>query len=246
MSPRVLPELEAIAPGLVIFDKDGTLIHFHAMWGTWAETLAQRLESQGLPSARVRLLQAFGVDPRTGRISARGPLATRSMSDLFEIACRVLADYGLSPEAARAYVTRVWHVPDPLATARPLADLGKLFRTLRESGFAIAIATTDDRGPTEALLDAWDLREHVVALACGDDGLPLKPAPDMVRHLCDITGIPPERTVVVGDTPADMAMGQAAGVKLLIGVLSGVGTAAELATYGAVVLPAITALVERS
>ena len=29
---------------LVIFDKDGTLIDFHAMWGGWAETLAERLE----------------------------------------------------------------------------------------------------------------------------------------------------------------------------------------------------------
>jgi phosphoglycolate phosphatase-like HAD superfamily hydrolase len=29
---------------LVIFDKDGTLIEFHAMWSGWAATLADDLE----------------------------------------------------------------------------------------------------------------------------------------------------------------------------------------------------------
>src|SRR5262245_4539946 len=30
--------------GLIIFDKDGTLIDFHAMWAAWLIDLAQRLE----------------------------------------------------------------------------------------------------------------------------------------------------------------------------------------------------------
>ena len=30
---------------LIVFDKDGTLIDFDAMWGAWAEDLAERLEA---------------------------------------------------------------------------------------------------------------------------------------------------------------------------------------------------------
>ena len=31
-------------PGLVIFDKDGTLVCFHTMWSPWATSLAARMK----------------------------------------------------------------------------------------------------------------------------------------------------------------------------------------------------------
>ena len=45
----------AFNPRLVIFDKDGTLIHFDAMWGGWVTELARRLEAETrfLPRNRV-------------------------------------------------------------------------------------------------------------------------------------------------------------------------------------------------
>ena len=50
----------------------------------------------------------------------------------------------------------------------------------------------------------------------------------MVVHLCATLGVEPDRTAVVGDSPADLGMGRAAGVARCYGVLTGIGTRAEL------------------
>ena len=115
-----------------------------------------------------------------------------------------------------------------MALAKPLADLPDLFDRLVASGRQIAVATTDDRAPTEATLRALDIRGQVSALACGDDGIGLKPDPAMVLAVCAALRTEPSRTAIVGDTPADLAMGRAAGLGRVIGVLSGVGLRPDL------------------
>ena len=55
-----------------------------------------------------------------------------------------------------------------------------------------------------------------------------KPAPDPVLHICRALGLSPARTAVVGDSPADIAMGRAAGAALVVGVRTGMGTDADL------------------
>jgi phosphoglycolate phosphatase len=57
----------------------------------------------------------------------------------------------------------------------------------------------------------------------------MKPAPDPVFAMCQALGTEPSHVAVVGDSPADVAMARAAGAGLVVGVLSGVGTAADLA-----------------
>ena len=63
----------------------------------------------------------------------------------------------LANEAARRAVETAWFMPDPVGTAVPTADLGPLFEALVATGRRIAVATTDDRAPTEATLRALDL-----------------------------------------------------------------------------------------
>jgi phosphoglycolate phosphatase len=79
-------------------------------------------------------------------------------------------------------------------------------------------------------------------LACADDGFPNKPAPDPVLRICERLGVEPARTAVVGDSPADLRMGRAAGAGRVIAVLTGVGDQATLAPLCDVVLPSIEAL----
>jgi HAD superfamily hydrolase (TIGR01509 family) len=228
-TPALHPALAAFGPKLVIFDKDGTLIDFHAMWGAWATELAHRLEmATGLALAD-RLFRAIDFDPVTGQIASAGHLALTPAAGLKKVTLNILQAAGLTAQAAETALTAAWHAPDPVALARPLANLPALFNALRARNAKIAVATSDDRAPTQKQLSALAIAPLVDSLVCADDNIPIKPASDMILTVCRRLEISPAHTVMVGDNPDDLRMGRAAGAGLNIGVLSGVGAAAELA-----------------
>ena len=227
---------------LLIFDKDGTLIEFHLMWGAWVDALAERLEATAAPALRDGLYELLGVDPVTGLVHAHGMLAATPMSRIREAVEALVDSAGAGPAIARSAVEDAWHAPDPVALAQPVTDLPALLRRLRERVATFAVATSDDRQPTERTLAALRVDGEFAALACADDGIRTKPAPDPVLHLCARLGIAAERAAVVGDSPADMLMGRAAGVARVIGVLTGVGDRASLEPLGDLVLGSIAEL----
>ena len=232
---------------LVVFDKDGTLIDFDAMWGGWAIDIGRRLDAAtGRPVAG-DVFAAIGFDPTTNRVLPGGPLAVSTMAGIADTIAAVVRRWCPSVAAARRAVETAWFEPDPVALAKPLADLPDLFARLVGSGRQIAVATTDDRAPTEATLRGLGVRDKVSALACGDDGIGLKPDPAVVLAVCAALQTQPSRTAIVGDTPADLAMGRAAGLGRVIGVLSGVGIRADLEPLADVVLASVGELIaERS
>jgi phosphoglycolate phosphatase len=237
-----IPALDKLSPRLIIFDKGGTLIDFRGMWSAWIRELARRLESiAGLPMAGP-LFHAMGFDPGSGRIDPAGRLATGTMADLRALTVGLLREAGLPCQASDAAVETAWFAPDPVGEVRPLADLPGLFTGLRARGIKIAVATMDDRAPTEATFAALGVESFVDALVCGDDGLPPKPAPDMVWAVCQATGVEPAQAVVVGDSVTDMEMGRAAGAGLVIGVLSGVAPEDVLASHANVLLESVAEL----
>jgi phosphoglycolate phosphatase-like HAD superfamily hydrolase len=224
---------------LLIFDKDGTLIEFHLMWGGWVDLLATRLEAASGLELREGLYALLGVDLETGVVHAHGLLAATPMSRIRDAVAAFVADAGAGADQAEVAVDQAWDAPDPVALARPVTDLGALFAKLRPSVGLFAIATSDDREPTVRTLEALGIAGEFADLSCADDGIPNKPAPDPVLRLCERLGVPPDRTAVVGDSPADLRMGRAAGVARTIGVLTGVGDLATLEPLADVVLPSI-------
>jgi len=216
---------------LVIFDKDGTIIEFGSMWSGWAVAIADALLVAVGRSVDGPLFEMLGYDAATGVVRPGGGLAATPMARLRERTHEVLVHEGISDEDAERVLAATWHAPDPVGLARPLADLPAVFARLRGSGRCVAIATSDDREPTERTLAAFGLTGSIDAIACADDGIPVKPAPDMVLSLCADTGVAPARTAVVGDSAADLLMARAAGAGLAIGVLTGVGGRADLAPH---------------
>jgi phosphoglycolate phosphatase len=151
----------------------------------------------------------------------------------------VLLAMGVGDVEADGALDEAWHTPDPVALARPLSDLPALFDRLRADGRRIAVATTDDRDPTERTLAALGIADRIDATVCADDGIAVKPAPDMVLHLCATLGVAPARTAVIGDTAADLRMGRAAGAGLVVGVMTGVGERADLGPLADVVIGSV-------
>jgi phosphoglycolate phosphatase-like HAD superfamily hydrolase len=227
---------------LVVFDKDGTIIEFGAMWSGWAVTLADGLRAATGRSVDGPLYAMLGYDPATRAVAPGGGLAATPMARLRDRTREVLIGEGLPPDAADDALAAVWHAPDPVGLAHPLTDLQALFGQLHGAGRRVGIATSDDRAPTERTLAALGLTAGFDGLVCADDGVRVKPAPDMVDHLCSLLGVAPGRTAVVGDSPADLQMARAAGAGLVIGVLTGVGDRHDLAPLADLVIDSVEAL----
>jgi phosphoglycolate phosphatase len=227
---------------LLIFDKDGTLIEFHLMWGGWVDELARRLEASTSLPLRDRLYALLGVDQASGLVQAHGLMAATPMRRIREVVESFVAEAGADPAAAGEAVALAWHAPDPVALAQPVTDLLSLLGRLRRRVPTFAVATSDDRDPTERTLAALGIADEMAALSCADDGRPNKPAPDPVLYLCSTLGVEPARTAVIGDAPPDLRMARAAGAGRAIGVLSGVGDRATLEPLADVVLDSIADL----
>src|SRR6476619_5454896 len=105
---HIPPSIQAI-----VFDKDGTLIDFNAMWGDWITTLARHLEAAAYVSIAPQLFQAVGFDPTTGVVAPAGPLAVATMAEIRDLAAEVLCTAGLSPTSAAIAIQAGWYIPDP-------------------------------------------------------------------------------------------------------------------------------------
>jgi phosphoglycolate phosphatase-like HAD superfamily hydrolase len=227
---------------LVVLDKDGTIIDFGPMWSGWAEALAASLAAVTGRAIEAPLFEMLGYDPVERIVRPGGGLAATPMARLRERTADVLVAGGLSDAEAERALEASWHAPDPVGLAHPLADLPALFDRLHTGGRRVAVATSDDRAPTQRTLDALGVTAAIDALVCADDGVAVKPAPDMVLALCATLRVEPGRTAVVGDSPADLRMARAAGAGLVIGVLTGVGRSADLAPLADAVLDSVAAL----
>lgn len=234
------PALDEI--DLVVFDKDGTLISFEAMWGGWARQLGERLEIATRRPVAGDVWATIGFDPVAGRIQPNGPLAVATMAGIEERIAAVLRRWCPSVAAARRILADAWFEPDPVELAVPLADLPALFGVLRGASRRIAVATTDDRRPTEATLEALGVAALIDDVLCGDDDGPTKPDPAALAAVADRLGAAIGRTAMIGDTPADLRMARAAGARA-IGVASGVAPAADLAAEADVTLDSVSVLV---
>merc|ERR1712141_35696 len=108
-------------------------------------------------------------------------------------------------------------------------NLRALFVRLKERDIKIAICTSDSREGTVEFLERMGLQSMVDIIVCGDDEVSKsKPDPHNAEYICSQLGVKCSEAIMVGDTPADTIMGQAANLGLTIGVLTGVGDNQDL------------------
>lgn len=228
---------------LVAFDKDGTLIDFETMWGRWVVAWVERLATTGAgETLRQDLYVAFGYDLQRRRTIPQSPLAIASTGQLQTIAAAVLYRHGLPWTEAHDRALATYPSAADLSLAdlvRPTGDVRGLLSRLQAAGVRVAVVTTDQRAETEETLQLMDIAPLVDVMVCGDDGLAIKPAPDMLLAACERLQIAPLRTAVVGDTLGDLMMAQRAGAGCKAAVLTGAGDPATLQQYADVVLPSI-------
>jgi phosphoglycolate phosphatase-like HAD superfamily hydrolase len=230
---------------LIAFDKDGTLIDFHHLWGRkaqlWVTWLQQRVD--GPASLGTTLYRSLGYNPETGRVISDGPLAVASMGKLYTIAAAVLYQQGFGWHEAEQIVAEsvaasVGTLPTP-DLVRPIGDVTGTISRLAAAGVRLAVITSDDRAATQTTLLTLGVADKIDVLVCGDDAVPNKPAPDALWHAGRQLNVDPTRMMMVGDTASDMLCGLNAGVGCRLGILSGAGDEATLAGCADITLASI-------
>jgi len=218
----------------VLFDKDGTLIDFHATWvpatvDTAATMASLAHPADGTAAARerlvARLVGMIGYDPVTRQLDPESLLARGSLGEIAALWAREPALDGMQDAIQRIGME---FRDRAVGSASPLCELVPLFGRLRKRGLRLGVATMDttlSARLTFANLGCAHLLDFVTGF---DGGHGEKPGPGMVHGFCAAMGIAPSEVVVVGDTQHDLEMAKAAGAGLAVGVLSGVAGHAHL------------------
>jgi len=210
-------------PGLVIFDKDGTLVCFHAMWTPWCKGLASRMKQETERDLADTLYDVLGYDHAQDKVKI-GALAENTHPQIRTKIEEMLVSMKFEPKHAKEVVDNTWRDTPENMDIKLTANLSVLFQRLKNEGIKIAICTSDSKEGTNEFLEKMKLEPYVDMIMCGDDpnGKP-KPNPHNALYICEKMGVEPSQTIMVGDTPADTLMGQQAALGLTVGVLTGVG-----------------------
>ncbi len=110
---------------------------------------------------------------------------------------------------------------------RLFPNVVETLQTLKERGTTLAIVTSRSRGTLQEIMEEHGIQGYFQTLMTTSDGLPSKPAPDMVLELLRRLELRPEDAWVVGDTTFDIEMGNAAGC-VTVGVTFGNHTREQL------------------
>ena len=239
-----------VTADMVAFDKDGTLIAFHDLWHAWMDRFIQAIDEQVPLSDALHKAFALilGWDASSGVWDPLGPATLASTQEAALLAASVLYGYAsLDWPKAQAVVRyaydNIWdHLPVE-DLIRPTGDVTSLLGSLRAEGIHTALVTADDRLPTIDTLERFGWLELFDVIMCGDDGLPQKPNPELLLETCRRIGVSPERTIMVGDTVADLAMARGAGAAFAVAVLGGSMPVELLAPHADVVLSSIDDIV---
>jgi phosphonatase-like hydrolase len=130
---------------------------------------------------------------------------------------------------------------DPMI--RAVAGADEVFRRLRAAGISVALDTGFSRQVLDVLLQRlrWD-RTVVDATITSDEVDEGRPHPHLIHRAMQLTGIvEPAEVAKIGDTPADIQEGRAAGCGLVVGVTYGTHSRAELEPFN---VPLIDRLVD--
>jgi len=230
--------------GLVIFDKDGTLLDPYPLWKELCSRRVSAIkELAGLTDRDLDLLyRTLGV--KVGRILPDGPFAVASSKDEQVVTATVLYQLGVGGFdtcrliAAQAY-TRAESELDLPSLTHAVKGAVECVKSLKAAGIKCAVATTDSRRRTLDTLEIAGFSDLFDAIVTSDMVSAGKPNPEMIEYLLRYFDISRKSAVMVGDSPSDMQFGRNADIGLAVGVLSGTGTKESLGKCADVVLQSV-------
>ena len=191
---------------LVVFDMAGTTIEDS---GQVPEAFTTVLGKHGIEVGEEALRAVRGASKRD---AIRHFVAQHHTADVDRLTDEVFNDF-------RDHLARLFRA----GGVKPVAGAAETFKWLRARDTRIALTTGFDRLTTDLIIDAVGWRDGIAdAIVCGDDVALGRPAPYLIFRAMELTRVTSVRQVMcVGDTVLDLEAGHNAGVRHVIGVLSG-------------------------
>ncbi|MNO45050.1 Pyrophosphatase PpaX [compost metagenome] len=224
----------------ILFDKDGTLLDLLATWGTWADLMLKGLENHLAligkeNSPGFEIAQVLGtVHDTAGKVTGydpAGPLSMATAEETNGILAWQLYTAGVPWNEALARVTAIgkeaMNELRRLRKAQPLDGLLPFLQQCAAASLKLGVVTSDGAVTTGEQLEWMGITGYFDTVVTRDRVTHGKPAPEMAETACRELGLTPEETVIIGDSNADMQLGQGAGLRLSIGI-SPAGSTAHL------------------
>ncbi len=95
----------------------------------------------------------------------------------------------------------------------PFPEVNEVLARLHAEGIKLGVVTTKIRATTTRVLGLFELDQYMQTIVTLDDVEHPKPNAEPIRKALEALGSSPERTLMVGDSPADLKSATAAGVQ---------------------------------
>jgi len=204
----------------VVFDLDGTIVNFNLDYKAVRAEAIEFLTKQGFPRSIFSMNESVFETLKKMEIHMRNHgKAEKEISKLKEAVLSIVEEHEM--EAARSTSL----LPGILDT----------LKTLRETGFKLALFTVNGKKSTSHVLRALRIRRFFDGVVTRDSVSMVKPNPVHLEAALKMLKVKPEEVVVVGDSVWDMKSAQELRV-VAVGVPTGVSTPEELSRAGATYL----------
>ncbi len=205
----------------VVFDKDGTLVDLDVSWAASGRAWLDAA-SGGDRHLWLELAGGLGFDGAVGRLVPDGVMAAGTLDELDRHTRMALVEAGLAGASVDRRIASARHAAIDAALEvngiPTLGDVAAGFRRLASARVQIGVVTSDDRAVAEALLVSIGIDHLVRRVVGGDDPVAPKPSPDGILAVCSDAGVEPTRTLMVGDSTADLLAARRAGVAGFVAV----------------------------
>lgn len=171
----------------VLFDLDGTIINTNELIiSSFLHVLGNNMEN---PLTREEIIPHMGLTLEQ---------QLRNFTGLEEVS-HLVKEY-------RDY-NAIYH--DEMVKGFP--HVKEVIADLHAKGFKLGVVTTKMKPSTEKVLTLFGFLEYLDVIVTVDDVKEPKPHPEPVLMAMEKLGADPERTIMVGDSPADIQAANAAG-----------------------------------
>lgn len=180
---------------LIVFDLDGTLIDSRRDLADATNALLEELGAAGLP-----------VEAVTAMVGEGAAVLVR----------RALTASGLDPQTPGALDRFLVHYDARLVShTRPYPGMREALEALRAAA-PLAVLTNKPQRASERILEALELAPYFECVVGGDTAYGRKPDPAGLLHLTRAAEVPPDATVLVGDSPIDRDTARRAGTRICL------------------------------